>query len=34
ALSKELCRMRDDGLITFRKSHFKILNPEGFDSIP
>ena len=34
ALSKELCRMRDDGLITFRKSHFKILKPEGFDSIP
>ena len=34
ALSKELCRMRDDGLITFRKNHFKILNPEGFDSIP
>ncbi len=34
ALSKELCRMREDGLITFRKNHFKILNPEGFDSIP
>ena len=33
ALSKELCRMRDDGLITFRKSHFKILNPEGFNSM-
>ena len=26
ALSKELGRMRDDGLITFRKNHFKILN--------
>lgn len=28
ALSKELGRMRDDGLITFRKNHFKILSPE------
>ena len=28
ALSKELGRMRDDGLITFRKNHFKILNTE------
>ena len=26
ALSKELGRMRDDGLITFRKNHFKILS--------
>ena len=22
ALSKELCRMRDEGLLTFRKNHF------------
>lgn len=25
ALSKELCRMRDEGLIRFRKNHFEIL---------
>jgi CRP-like cAMP-binding protein len=25
ALSKELSRMRDDGLITYRKNHFRII---------
>ena len=28
ALSKELCRMRDEGQIEFRKNHFKLLKPE------
>ena len=32
ALSKELSRMRDDGLITYHKNHFRILNAEAFDS--
>ncbi len=26
ALSKELCRMRDEGLIEFRKNHFRLLS--------
>ena len=25
ALSKELCKMRDEGIITFHKNHFHIL---------
>lgn len=28
ALSNELGKMRDDGLIEFRKNHFKLLNFE------
>ena len=27
ALSKELCRMRDEGLLTFRKNHFVLRQP-------
>lgn len=33
ALSKELGRMRDDGLISFHKNHFRILNREQLVSI-
>lgn len=33
ALSKELGRMRDDGLISFHKNHFRILNGEQLDSL-
>lgn len=27
ALSKELCKMRDEGLIDFKKNHFEVLEP-------
>lgn len=30
ALSKELCKMRNEGLIEFRKNHFKLLYPDFF----
>ena len=29
AMSREMCKMRDDGLITFNKNKFKILNNKG-----
>lgn len=29
AMSRELCRMRDDGLIEFHKNRFRILNQDG-----
>jgi CRP-like cAMP-binding protein len=29
AMSRELCHMRDDGLIEFYKNRFRILDPEG-----
>ena len=32
ALSKELSKMRDDGLIVYHKNHFKILSIDGIDS--
>lgn len=28
ALSKELCKMRDEGILRFRKNHFVLLKPE------
>ena len=29
ALSNELCKMRDDGLLTFHKNHFELLNVDA-----
>ena len=28
ALSKELCKMRDEGILRFRKNHIVLLKPE------